>query len=431
MRAFGIVFGYSFRERVRSHSFKWMTLLLVALIAAVVLIPRFLGDPAPTQGTVAVINESRLAITQESLGSAVSPAYAWELAQPGESAAETARLQGEDLAAVVRIENGADAAAAPRVTLSVNRREDVDFAQNLTSYIERLNANARIDALGLTTAQAAAITAQPDFAWNEIGGGRSMAETYLPVYALIVLLFFMIYLFAGNVATSVSVEKGSRIQEILITKVSPGQLLAGKITGVALAGILQFAIIFGFGALMVNFAGTGTGLSIGSLSIDLSILGGQTLFVSAALFVLGYFFYSTLFAAAGSTVSRSEELNQATMPVSMLLMAGFMVAMISLGNPDGTLAVVSSYIPFLTPMVLLARVGAGDPALAEILLPLAILAVSTLVVGWVSARIYRGGVLLYGQKPSLLTLLKMLGSPAAKTSRSQAAAPDADAEKVA
>ncbi|WP_172197859.1 ABC transporter permease [Saccharibacillus qingshengii] len=419
MRNFGIVFGYSFRERVRSNSFKWMTVLLVALIAAVVLIPKFLGDPALNEGTVAVVNTSQLEIGDEALRTAVSPLYEWEMAQPGDSEALTARLQSEDLAAIVRIEDGT-AVAAPRITLSVNRQEDIDFAQNLAVYVERLNTNARIGALGLTDAQAAAMTAQPDFAWNELnGGGKSMAETYLPVYALIVLLFFMIYLFAGNVATSVSVEKGSRIQEILITKVSPGQLLAGKVAGVGLAGMLQFAIIFGFGALIVNFAGSGEGLSVGGLSIDLSILGGQTLIVAAVLYILGYFFYSTLFAAAGSMVSRSEELSQASMPVSMLLMAGFTIAMVSLGNPDGTLAVVSSYIPFLTPMVLLARVGAGEPALMEIVLPLVILAVSTLVVGWISAKIYRGGVLLYGQKPSVVTMIKMLGSTGKKASRSQ------------
>lgn len=422
MRSFGIVFGYSFKERVRSKSFIWMTVLLVALIAAVVLIPRFTGEQASTQGTIAVVNTSSLPIDVEGLSTSVSPVYDWKTVSESEVPAQMQLLQSEDLAAVVAISPGADTSAAPEITLSVNRQEDVSFHPAMSAYVERLNTAERIEALGISDEQASSIQATPTFAVNELnGGGRSMAEAFMPVYALLMILFFMIYLFAGNVATSVSIEKGSRIQEILITKVSPGQLLAGKVLGVGLAGMLQFAIIFGAGALLLTYGGTGGGLVIGSTSIDLSILGGQTMIVAAALFILGYFFYATLFAAAGSMVSRSEELNQAMLPVSMLLMAAFFVALIALGNPDGTLAVVSSYIPFITPMVLLARVGVSDPSLLEIVLPIVILTLSTLLVGWMSARIYRGGVLLYGQKPSIGMMLKMLGSKGNKTASSQAA----------
>ncbi|MEJ8304895.1 ABC transporter permease [Saccharibacillus sacchari] len=420
MRSFGIVFGYSFKERIRSKSFLWMTVLLVALIAAIVLIPRLTGGGTSTQGTVAVVNTTSLPVDAQGLEASVSSLYEWKLVPESEQADQAKLLQNEDLSAIIAIAPAAEASAAPQITLSVNRQEDVPFAADLSTYVERLNINERVEALGLPSEQAASVTARPSLELNELNaGGKSFAQTYMPVYALLTLMFFMIYLFAGNVATSVSVEKGSRIQEILITKVSPGQLLAGKVFGVGVAGILQFAIIVSFGALLMSFGGTGEALSIGNLSIDLSILGGQTLVVTAMLFILGYFFYATLFAAAGSMVSRSEELSQATMPVSMLLMAAFIVSMIALGAPNGTLAVVSSYIPFLTPMVLLTRVGAGEPALPDIVLPIVILAVSTLLAGWLSAKVYRNGVLLYGQKPSLGMMLKMLGSTGKKASRAK------------
>ncbi|MCQ4087435.1 ABC transporter permease [Saccharibacillus sp. JS10] len=419
MKTFGIVFGYSFKERVRSKSFMMMTLLFVAIIAAIILVPKLFGSSATAQqGTVAVVNTSPLPIDAQSMSAAVSPNYTWKIVPESESSAQNTLLQQGELDAIVRISQPAEASAAPQIALSVNRQEDVSFAPGLSAYIERLNVNERVAELGVTTEQAASILAQPTFELNELNaGGKSTVETFMPVYALLMLMFFMIYLFAGNVATSVAVEKGSRIQEILITKVSPGQLLAGKVMGVGLAGILQFVIIFGVGALLISIGGDGETLKMGSLSIDLSILGGQTLAVTAALFVLGYFFYATLFAAAGSLVSRSEELNQAMLPVSLLLMAGFFISMIGLGDPNGTLTVVTSYIPFLTPMVLLTRVGAGDPTLMQILIPIAILMVSTLLVGWLSAKIYRGGVLLYGQKPSVGTMLKMLSSTNTKASK--------------
>ncbi|NGZ77334.1 ABC transporter permease [Saccharibacillus alkalitolerans] len=410
MKTFGIVFGHSFKGRVRSKSFTWMTLLIVAAIAAIILIPRFFGGQALTEGTVAVVNKSPLPIEASELTSTVSPIYEWKMVPESELAAEQQLLQSEDLAAIVVIERSADAAAAPQIALSVNRKDDVSFAPNLSAYVERLNLNDRVESLGLTNEQAASLTIQPSLELNELNAGaKSFAETYLPIYTLLTLMFFMIYFFAGNVATSVAEEKGSRIQEILITKVSPVQLLAGKVVGVGLAGILQFAIIVGSGVLLMTFSGAGESLSLGGLSVDLSILGVQTLAVAAAMFILGYFFYATLFAAAGSIVSRSEEVNQAILPISMVFMVGFFLALIALKDPNGTLAVASSYIPLLTPMVLLVRVGAGEPALMEILLPILILAVSTLLVGLLSAKIYRGGVLLYGQKPSIGTMLKMLG----------------------
>lgn len=419
MKTFGIIFGYSFKERIRSKSFMWMTLLLVAIVAAIVLIPRFTGGQAATSGKIAVINTSGLPIDAQGLKTAVSPVYDWEIVPESELAAKTQQLREENLTAVVAIAPGTDAAPAPRIELSVNHKEDGGFAQNLAAYVDRLNVNAQVGALGLSAQQSGALTAQPTFEWKELNaGGKSTADTFMPVYALLMVMFFMIYLFAGNVATSVAVEKGSRIQEILITKVSPGHLLAGKVVGVGMAGILQFGIVVAFAALLMNFGGTGEALTIGSITFDLSILGGQTLIVCAILYVLGYFFYATLFAAAGSIVSRSEELNQSMMPVSMLLMAAFFLSMIVLNDPNGTLATVGSYIPFLTPMVLLTRVGAGEPALMEIMIPIVILAVSTLVVGWLSSKIYRGGVLLYGQKPSLGTMLKMLGT-SGKKGRSQ------------
>ncbi|GGN99950.1 ABC transporter permease [Saccharibacillus kuerlensis] len=420
MKPFGIVFGHSFKGRVRSKSFKLMTIFMVAVIAAIVLIPRFLGGQALTEGTVAVVNNSPLPVEASELTSSVSPIYEWKMVQESELAAEQQLLQDEKLAAVVVIERGADAAAAPHIILSVNRQDDVTFAPNLSAYVERLNVNDRVESLALTTEQAAALSVQPAFELNELNAGaKSLAEIYMPVYALLMTMFFMIYLFAGTVATSVSVEKGSRIQEILITKVSPVQLLAGKVLGVGLAGMLQFAIIFGSGALLVTFGGAGESLSLAGLSFDLSIFDGRMLAVAAALFILGYFFYATLFAAAGSIVSRSEELSQAMMPISLLLFVGFIMAMITIRDPNGTLAVISSYIPFVTPMVLLVRVGAGEPALMEIVLPILVLAVSTLLVGLLSAKIYRGGVLLYGQKPSIGTMLKMLGV-SNKPSRPQA-----------
>ncbi|MDO3411361.1 ABC transporter permease [Saccharibacillus sp. CPCC 101409] len=404
------VLAYSFKERIRSKSFKVMTLIVIAAILLLTQLPKWLGGggEAQTQGTVAVIDESNLNLTAEGLSGNVSPLYTWQVLPAEELDAQTALLKDDKLEGVVRV-NAGD--GAPQVTLVVDKSEDASFAQPLMSYVGQAYTASEVGKLNLDAGEARQITAPPVLDLQELNaGGKSFAETFMPVYLLLFLLYFMIYLFAGNVATSISVEKGSRIKEILITKVSPGQLLTGKLLGVGLAGILQFALIFGVGAALIRFAGGGEGIRLGAFSVDFSILGGGTLAVTALVFVLGYFFYAALFGAAGSLVSRSEELNQAIMPVSILLMASFFAGMMSMNDPNGTLAVAGSYIPFLTPLVLIARVGAGELAPMEIMVPLLILAASTVLVAWLSSRIYRAGVLLYGQKPSLGMMLRALGS---------------------
>lgn len=404
MRNFGLVFAYSFKERLRSKAFTYLTLIMILFLAAVVLVPKWLGDDGVSiEGEIAVMDKTGTITAADGFMEFVSQSYDWRIIQESELAGKRNSLTDKTgVLGIVQIDN---VDRKPVITLTVNKADDAPYIRELNSYVQSQYTLSEINKLGLNPDQQEKLTSTVQVQVEEMeAGSKSITTTYWPVYMVTFMLYLLIYMFGSNVAVSVSVEKGSRVKEILITKVKPVQLLFGKVFGVGLAGILQFAIIISAAYLIMTLSGTGGELEVFGMQVDFSILGGKTILLLTVFFILGYFFYAALFAAAGSMVSRSEEINQVTMPISILIMVALMVALFSMVNPDGTLAVVGSYIPFLTPFVMFVRIGASDPTAMEILIPTIILFISTLVACWLSAKIYQVGVLLYGQKlnPKLL-----------------------------
>lgn len=408
MRKFGLVFAYSFKERLRSKSFTYMTLIMILIVALLVLVPKWLGDEGDSiQGEISILDSTGTISTVDGFKENVSPSYDWKIIKDSELDGEMKQLADkEDLLGIVQIDNVAN---KPVLTVTVNKADNAPYIRELNNFVQNQYTLSEINKLGLKQEQQDKVTSAIQVQLKEMDtGSKSFTSTYLPVYLVTFMLYFLIYMFGSNVAVSVSVEKGSRVKEILITKVKPVQLLFGKIFGVGLAGILQFAIIIGASYLILTLSDTGDVVELFGLQLDFSILGGKTIILLSVFFILGYFFYAALFAAAGSMVSRSEEINQVVMPISILLMVALMVSIFSMANPEGTLAVVGSYIPFITPFVMFVRIGSSDPSMIEILIPTLVLLVSTLVACWLSAKIYQVGVLLYGQKMSPKLIYKAI-----------------------
>jgi ABC-2 type transport system permease protein len=220
-------------------------------------------------------------------------------------------------------------------------------------------------------------------------------------------------LYGQWVAMSVAEEKSSRVMEIVLGAATPFQLLAGKVLGVGALGLLQYVVVFIPAIVAIVFqdaiasailGGTASvGLPAG-LTIDLLVAFG-------VLFVLGFALYAALYAGAASLVSRQEDVNQIVGPLTLLSVAGYMVAayagtgLIDIASP---LVVILSYVPFLSPYLMLSRMGMGVASPLEVLLAIAILAASIPVALWVAARLYGAGVLMYGQRPSLRTMFRVL-----------------------
>lgn len=243
-------------------------------------------------------------------------------------------------------------------------------------------------------------------------GGDSHKEDMQHMMNYIVVYFLMILFFSSNmmtgnmIAAEVTSEKSSRIMEILITSVSPLAQMFGKVIGIFLVGIMQiavYAIVVGANLLLPH-----NGKILQEYSLSIADINSSVLLYGLLFYIFGYFLYAVLYAAIGSIVSRTEDLGQAIMPITTLGLASFYIGIFSISAPGSMLIKVTSFIPFTAPTAMLVRIGMGTVPTWQILLSLLILIVAILFFGWLSAKIYRTGVLMYGKRPSMKELRKAM-----------------------
>ena len=171
--------------------------------------------------------------------------------------------------------------------------------------------------------------------------------------------------------------------ELLLATMRPWQLLAGKIIGLGLLGLAQIVAI--------SVVGVAGALAFGVVSLPGQLIG--TVLTVVAWFVLGYAFYASVFAAAASLVSRQEGLASVITPTTILLVVGFFIAIRSAGNPTGTLATVTSFVPGLSPLVMPVRMAAGAAPWWQVGLAVSIMLVGVALVVRLAGRIYAGALL--------------------------------------
>lgn len=242
---------------------------------------------------------------------------------------------------------------------------------------------------------------------------------YLVGIVGMVLIFISVMMYGMGVATGVAEEKGTRIMEILINAATPFQLMVGKILGIGAAGLTQIAalVVVELGALALQSPlQTALGITGTGLSLNLSGAPVTILILLPVYFILGFLMYATLFAALGALVQRQDEVQNGVAPINLLFMIGYFVSFIggssalSGSSSEPTWFKVMSFIPFWTPTIMLMRVGIGNVSWWEIGLSILILIAAFIVCTWIAARIYRFGVLMYGQKPKLGQLIKIVST---------------------
>ncbi|MCM3767357.1 ABC transporter permease [Neobacillus niacini] len=227
------------------------------------------------------------------------------------------------------------------------------------------------------------------------------------VYVLLFVIYFSVIMYASMIATEVATEKSSRVMEILISSVSPIKQMFAKIIGIGLLSMTQFAVflIVGYYSLMSNMDSLKDGFfgvyGFGSIPT-------ATIVYAVIFFILGYFLYATLAAFLGSLVSRIEDVQQMITPMTLLIVGGFMIAMFGLGKPDAAFITATSYIPFFTPMIMFLRVGMLTIPVWEAVLGIALLVATIIALAIFGARVYRGGVLMYGRSNSFKDIKQAL-----------------------
>jgi ABC-2 type transport system permease protein len=262
----------------------------------------------------------------------------------------------------------------------------------VTSAVGALDRQRAIDELGLTAEQAERLLQPPDLASTSLDATTEEETARADLGRIgVVLLFMMITFYGGFVVMGVVEEKSSRVIEVLLSRVRPSELLAGKVLGIGLVGLGQFALTVAAALLTLSLTD----------SAVIPDTAPGTLGWVVFWFVLGYGFYSVLYAAAGSLVSRQEETQSVVLPTTALMFVAYILAFAASESPDSAAALAGSLFPPTAPMVMIVRIAHGSVPLWQTVLSVALTAVTIYAMVRLAARVYAGGVLRFGGRVPL------------------------------
>ncbi len=229
---------------------------------------------------------------------------------------------------------------------------------------------------------------------------KNSDAAFASAYGLFFLMYFVILFYGMNVARSIIEEKTSRVFEVMLSKVRPAEMMAGKVIGVGSVGLTQVGIWIVVGLAALKIQGLGSELDA------LPTPGQLACFV--IFFILGYVLYSSIAAALGAMTNSEQELQQMNMFLMLPLIACSVVIFRVVTDPDGPISVFMSFVPFCTPLIMYTRIIVHQPPVWQIVLSIVLLIATIYVILWIASRIYRVGVLMYGKKPNLPEILRWL-----------------------
>ncbi len=416
-------------ERVRTVWFIVVTVLGPLFFATIMILPGYLSVKGMREARVS--NLTILDATGAGLGQRVaerlatpqlnSASDAQKLARVDTvSNAEIAAKEAEFVAAIqAREMNGVlilDSATMQtgrarylgRDAGSVGQVEAIEGATRTAFVATRLN-NAGLSSEVANELSRLRINLSAEKVTDKGKEGSGLASTLFG-FGIAFLLYMSIILYGQNVLRGVLEEKTTRVAEVIVSSVSPDTLLAGKVIGVGAVGLTQMLVWTSSGiafwtqrSRIFEALGVPAMPSLAFPSIDPLVMVALLLF-----FILGYTFYSSLFAAVGAMVGSMEEAQQASQPILMLLIFSIIFVQPVMTDPTGKMAVVLSFLPWSAPIIMPMRMTATPVPPMEIVASLLSVAVACAAAIWVSARIYRVGLLMYGKRPSIKELVRWI-----------------------
>ena len=447
-KTIGLVIGREYNTRVRKKSFLILTFVVPILFAAMMVLPSLimLNTKEKTK-EVAVVDQSGIVMPFLENGQAANW-YDYSTEDPEELKGRLDEL-GKDILVVI---SPLDSASSVSVATYSTKPAGVDFAESLSGRVSDAVEDYRIKSYNIKGLDEILSNVKARIHVQEFTLGEDGKETISEsgIFMIIsmvlgMLIYIFVAMFSGMVMGSVIEEKSSRVVEVLVSSVKSIDLMFGKIIGVALVALTQFALwivltlaIVGIGGAAfgpkllqkmqgsdameqtAQMAAMGTGFNIqdavatmedSGLKTILTTLGnihwGQLILAFLVYFVLGYLLYSSLFAAVGSAVENESDSQQLQLPITIPLVIGFFIALMAMRNPYSQVVWWGSMIPFTSPIVMLARIPYGVPGW-ELILSIAILIATFALCAWASAKIYRAGILIFGKKSTWADLWKWL-----------------------
>ena len=432
------VIAREYKTRVKKKSFLVTTFLVpILFVGMIVAVYYIMGNTKERKQDVAVVDQSGIVMAHLTDTDRLSFAdYSFE--SPESVKVRLAELGKDVLVVVSPLDT-----VSKTVSVQAYSKDPlgVEFTSGLASKVNDAVEEYRIRQYGIDNLRQIMEDVRSDVSVTEYTLGESGEEKisesgiYMMVSMILgIIIWMFITMFGGQVMSSVIEEKNSRVVEVLISSVKATDLMFGKIIGVALVALTQFLLWIVLSVVLVTAASQfmgqdmmqslqnapemmtgpeaamvqGTPGELQTILGTLSNIPWVKLIVSFLIFfILGYLLYASLFAAVGSAVENEGDAAQLQLPLTIPLMIAYFIILMAFKNPDGGLVVWTSMIPFTSPIVMLARIPYGVP-MWQLVLSIALLFFTFIGCAWVSAKIYKVGILMFGKKSTFSDLWKWL-----------------------
>jgi ABC-2 type transport system permease protein len=374
-RAARLVARREISERIRSRAFQISAAVTLVLVGAVAIVAGVIGDDGPTDYDVGAQGAEAAEI-----------AAAARAAAPGFDASVQVRRFATAAAARQAVRDESVDAAITDGAIVTGDNPPEELEQLLQAAARQVRVAEALRSEGVPPEEARRALDPPPLRVRSLGeeadeGAEGVA------FAASLLLYLQLIGYGLAVASGVVEEKASRVVEVVLGAIPARALLAGKIAGIGLLGLLQ--------TVVTAVVGLGLASASGAIELDGGDVG--TLAVVSVWFLFGYLFWACMYAIGGAIVSRQEDLQSSTTVLTVLLVVCYLLAFPALEDPDSTLAVVSSLVPFSSPIVMPVRVAVGEAGIAEIAASLGFLVVGIALLVPIGARIYENAVLRMGK----------------------------------
>ena len=414
MREFWIIFKQAYMTKLKTKSFVITTVIMIAAIFLIANISKIIDTVQNVTSNddveeLQVIDQSGVLANQlaDQLSSSESDIQVVVVDESEQVLTDKVTAGEIDYFLTLSLDN-TNTITANYATMSM-----VDFSlpSMIQDALQSIQTEMKAEELSLSGEQVQTLFTPIQFEQKNVSASAKSEEELnqarVLVYVLMFVIYFAVILYSSMIATEVATEKSSRVMEILISSVSPVKHMFAKVLGIGSLGLTQI-VVYGL-AGFIAFKTAATEVPGGfSDFFSISDINPATLIYAVVFFLLGYFLYATLAALLGSLVSRTEDVQQIIMPMTMLIVIAFILAATGLSNPEWGYLQIASYVPFFAPLVMFLRVGMLDLPLWEPLLSIGIMLVTIFILGWFGARVYKGGVLMYGPSRSLKDIKKAI-----------------------
>ena len=406
MQQFFTIFKYEFKKIVLSKGYLISTGIMAIILAGVFFLPQLISDlklfgSADNTPVALIKTDYQNSETLVQTIHAALPDYEVKLTDKSTEEAKQEVIDDKAKFFIEANHNLTEVTEYSKIGFSEASTREI---QSIDMIIKNLRQSDLLAEQNLAPAAIAKVL-NPDVKINLETVNKNGAASVIYTFVLIYALYMAITFYGSHVMNSVVTEKTSRAMEVLATSVKPNALLFGKIISTSLAGLIQIAAIIIEAFICVKISSANNP----SFPVNqiISNIPNQILVYMLIFFLLGFLIYSFLYGAFASTVSKIDELSSAIMPVQIIIVFTFIATMsaINSGNADTPFNVFLSYFPFTAPMMMFTRAIISNVSTLEIILSILVLIVSTYFIGWLSARIYRVGILMYGEKPNFIKLM--------------------------